>query len=328
MSTALVLAGAVAKGAFEAGVLSVLAERGERISMLVATSAGSLNAALYATGVRFGREKRAAEVLQQLWAEQADWRHIVDFSLLDALGGRGLSSTAALQAIVERGMDSVAESAEPAFEVSVRLVTTVLGGLTRDPQGTAATTFEHAIKLQDDAFDTAQRRRDVARAAVASAAFPGVFVPVEVPTLGPCVDGGTVNNAPISWAIEEGAERVIVVSGNPSAQPAEGKLGWLDLVGKEVDIAINERLFRDLRQARRVNEKLSALSHELERQGLPPDQQASALAALGWKPLEIVEVRPSEPLAGNPFAALGQPALRREYLELGRRAAQLALGSR
>ncbi|MEI9952779.1 MAG: patatin-like phospholipase family protein [Pseudomonadota bacterium] len=115
MSTALVLAGAVAKGAFEAGVLSVLAERGERISMLVATSAGSLNAAVYATGVRCGREKRAAEVLQRLWMEQGDWQHIVDFSFLDALAGRGLSSIAALQNIVERGMQNVAESSESNF---------------------------------------------------------------------------------------------------------------------------------------------------------------------------------------------------------------------
>jgi len=327
MSTALVLAGAVAKGAFEAGVLSVLAERGERISMLVATSAGALNAAVYATGVRYGREQRAAEVLQQLWAEQADWKHIVDFSLLDALGGRGLSSTTALQGIVERGMQSVAEPKGPAFEVSVRLVTTVLRGLPRDPESPESTTFEHAIKLQDDVFDTAQSRRGVAIAAVASAAFPGVFVPVQVAGVGPCIDGGTVNNAPISWALEEGADRVIVVTGNPSAQPAEEKLAWLDLVGKEVDIAINERLFRDLRQARRVNDKLAALSQELERQGLSQEQRAGALASLGWKPLEIVEIRPTEPLTGNAFSALGQPALRREYLDLGRRAAERALGA-
>jgi len=182
--------------------------------------------------------------------------------------------------------------------------------------------------LPGQAFDTAQSRRDVAIAAVASAAFPGVFVPVEVAGIGPCIDGGTVNNAPISWAVEEGADRVIVVTGNPSAQPPEDKLAWLDLVGKEVDIAINERLFRDLRQARRVNEKLLALSQELERQGLSAEQRAIAAKSLGWKPLEIIEIRPTEPLAGNAFSALGRPALRREYLELGHRAAELALGPR
>jgi len=208
----------------------------------------------------------------------------------------------------------------------VRLVTTALRGLPREPNSIDATTFEHAIKLQDDAFDTQQSRRAVATAAVASAAFPGIFVPVEVAGVGPCVDGGTVNNAPISWAIEEGADRVIVVTGNPPSQAAEGKLAFFDLVGKEVDIAINERLFRDLRQARRINDKLSALSKELERQGSPPEQRATALASLGWKALEIVEIRPAEPLAGNPFAALGHPERRREYLELGRRAAELALG--
>ena len=327
MNTALVLAGAVAKGAFEAGVISVLAERGERISSLVATSAGSLNAAVYATGVRYGRELRASEVLQELWTEQADWKHVVDFSLRDALGGRGLSSTEALQRIVERGMQSVAESAEPLAEVSVRLVTTVLGGLTRDPDGISTTTFEHAIRLQNTAFDGASERRSVATAAVASAAFPGVFVPVDVPGVGPCVDGGTVNNAPISWAIEEGADRVFVVTGSPSAQPPEAKLAWFDLVGKEVDIAINERLFRDLRQARRVNEKLAALANELERQGWSDEQRTAALASLGWKPLEIVEIRPTEPLAGNAFSALGKPELRREYLQLGRRAAERAFGA-
>jgi len=120
---------------------------------------------------------------------------------------------------------------------------------------------------------------------------------------------------------------VIVVTGNPSAQPVEEKLAWLDLVGKEVDIAINERLFRDLRQARRVNDKLAALSQELERQGLSQEQRAAAMASLGWKPLEIVEIRPTEPLTGNAFSALGQPALRREYLDLGRRAAERALGA-
>jgi hypothetical protein len=136
-----------------------------------------------------------------------------------------------------------------------------------------------------------------------------------------------VNNAPISWAIEEGADRVIVVTGAPSAEPAEGKLAFFDLVGKEVDIAINERLFRDLRQARTINDKLSKLAQELERQGASQEQRSAALGSLGWKPLEIVEIRPTEPLAGNAFSGLSQPELRREYLNVGRRAAQRALGA-
>jgi NTE family protein len=326
MTTALVLAGAVAKGAFEAGVLAVLAERAERISTFVATSAGALNAAVYATGVRYGRERHAGEVLHQLWAEQADWQHVVDFDWRGLLGGRGLSSTTALEGIVERGMQQVAQSAEPSFDVSVQLVTTALRGLVQDAKGRPTTTFEHRIKMTKESFDTVEGRRSVASAAVASAAFPGLFVPVEVPGVGPCVDGGAVNNAPISWAIADGAERVIVVTGDPATQPAEAKLAWLDLIGKEVDIAINERLFRDLLQARGINQKLSSLDSELERQGLSPEQRASVLGSLGWKPLEIIEIRPSEPLRGNAFSALREPTLRREYLDIGRRAAERALG--
>jgi NTE family protein len=326
MSTALVLAGAVAKGAFEAGVLAVLAERAEPISTFVATSAGALNAAVYATGVRYGRERRAAEVLLQLWAEQADWQHVVDFDWRGLLGGRGLSSTTALEGIVERGMQHVAQSAEPGFDVSVKLVTTALHGLVHDAKGRPTTTFEHLIKLSKESFDTVEGRRRVATAAVASAAFPGLFVPVDVAGVGPCVDGGAVNNAPISWAIADGAERVIVVTGDPATQPAEAKLAWLDLIGKEVDIAINERLFRDLLQARSINQKLASLETELERQRLSPEQRASVVRSLGWKPLEIIEIRPNEPLRGNAFSALRDPALRREYLDIGRRAAEGVLG--
>jgi NTE family protein len=328
MDTALVLAGAVAKGAFEAGVLSVLAESSERVGNIVATSAGALNAAVYATGVRFGRERRAVEVLCGLWEEEAEWGRIVDFSLRGVIGGRGLASTDALLDIVEHGMQAVAEGAQPVNDVVLRLVTTALRGLVLDPKGIPTTTFEHLLKVESDAFDSVEGRHRVAAAATASAAFPGLFVPVEVEGVGPCIDGGAVNNAPISWAIEEGMERVIVVTGNPLALPPEDDLAWLDLIGKEVDIAINERLFRDLLQARKINEKLSWLDEALAARGLDESARAAIREGLGWKPLEIIEVRPAEPLAGNAFSALSDGKLRREYLAQGKQAARAALSRR
>jgi hypothetical protein len=57
---ALILAGAVAKGAFHAGAISVLAEREVAVTRIVATSDGALNAAVLAAGIATGRVVHAA----------------------------------------------------------------------------------------------------------------------------------------------------------------------------------------------------------------------------------------------------------------------------
>jgi predicted acylesterase/phospholipase RssA len=152
-----------------------------------------------------------------------------------------------------------------------------------------------------------------------------LYVPVDVAGVGPCVDGGTVNNTPISWAIEAGADRVVVVTGNPLELPAE-PLAGATLFGKEVDIAINERLFRDLMQARRVNKKLEAVDQALAHlaEGERASARAAVRAALGWAPLEIIEIRPAEALPGDAFSGLRDRSQRLAYLEAGRQAAARA----
>jgi NTE family protein len=327
MKTALVLAGAVAKGAFEAGVLSVLAEREVPIDIIVATSAGALNAAVYATGVRFGRTRVAGEVLASLWADKADWLHIVSPTLKGIFGLQGASTSRALQKIVRSGMEQVAEGTTgPRGDVQLQLIATTLRGKLHDSKGVPTTTFEHVMGLHGPDFDSAAGRDKVAHTAVASGAFPILFVPVEVEGVGPCVDGGAVNNTPISWAIEAGAERVIVVTGNPLEIPAE-PLSGATLLGKEVDIAINERLFRDLLQARRVNKKLEAIDEALTT--LPEAERNrtrdAVRLALGWSPLDILEIRPENPLAGDAFSGLHDRTQRLGYLDVGRAAAHRAL---
>ncbi len=325
--TALILAGAVAKGAFEAGVLSVLAEREFEIGSLVSTSAGSLNASLFATGVRFNRTRLATDTLLSLWQEHAGWSDIVQPTWRGVLDHTGLSSTDALEEILFEGMERVAHEPPGGAARPVRLqqITTNLNGAVRRYGGIDATTFEHVIEFADEDFDTRAGRQRIAHGALASAAFPVLFVPVTLPGVGPCVDGGAVNNTPISWALDSGIERVIVVTGNPLEIPNEPELAGTTLLGKEVDIAINERLFRDLFQARKVNEKLSALNATLNTLPLDAGQRAKVLDVLGWKPLELIEIRPGTSLPGNAFSALSKPALRVEYIELGRQAAERAL---
>jgi len=327
MTTALVLAGAVAKGAFEAGALSVLAERGIDVGAIVATSAGALNAALLGTGLRRGHASLAADTLLALWREEATWTSVLRPTLRGLFDHTGFSSVSALQDIVQSGMETIARAAAPGslHEIRVKLVTTALNGEQRSKGGIEATTFEHVVDFGDADFDSEHGRKRVAEAALASSAFPVLFVPVPLAGVGPCIDGGAVNNAPISWAIDLGADHVIVVTGDPLHTPGDHELRGLELLGKEVDIAINERLFRDLRQARRVNEKLDDLDAAFRRLNLDDAQRAQILGTLGWKKLRVTEIRPTRPLPGNAFSALGSAELRSEYIALGREAAERSL---
>ena len=70
---ALVLPGAVARGAYEAGVIEVLAEQDTRIDRIVATSSGALNGLAYAVGIRSGTEKEIAARLIASWVEDGGW---------------------------------------------------------------------------------------------------------------------------------------------------------------------------------------------------------------------------------------------------------------
>ena len=74
------------------------------------------------------------------------------------------------------------------------------------------------------------------QAAAASAAFPFAFEPVTLQEVGPCVDGGIVNNTPIGEAIDQDPEAgiVYVISADPAdmllKQSDAAALGGLDLV--------------------------------------------------------------------------------------------------
>jgi hypothetical protein len=96
------------------------------------------------------------------------------------------------------------------------------------------------------------------------------------------------------------------------------------LVSHVAEILINERLYRDLHEAASVNEILNKLER-LKSDGVPADAIERVKRELGWKPLEIVQIRPSKPLEGNAFEAFGKAALRDAYIKAGREAAQATL---
>jgi hypothetical protein len=197
------------------------------------------------------------------------------------------------------------------------------------PPTTNRTTYEFVCDFTHEDFDTAPRRDRLIEAALASSAFPIVFTPVDITDprmkipLGPCIDGGAVNNAPIKWAMGGGVgdqlDAVIIIAPSPVIEQRPHDVRGLRLIDQLATMLVNERLYRDLREAERVNTQIAALE-ALRQHGLSEDLLAKVKEALGWttmKQIGIIEIRPRAPLDGNSFAAFFSRARRRQYIEIG-----------
>jgi NTE family protein len=171
----LALGGGAARGFAHVGVLQVLEENGIRPDLVVGTSAGSLVAALYASG-HGGRE------LQQL-AETMEEAAITDWTL--PFFNRGMFRGEALARYVDA-------------QVGHRLIEQMpvrLGIVATDLASGAGVLFE---------------RGDTGTAVRASSAVPAVFLPVHIGSHD-FVDGGLVAPVPVHYARQMGAELVIAV---------------------------------------------------------------------------------------------------------------------
>ena len=183
---ALALGGGAARGFAHVGVIQVLEEAGIRPDLVVGTSAGSLVAALYASGNSGAQLQKIAETMDE--ATFADW------SL--PLFNRGVLRGDALARYVSQqvGGRRIEELGMP------------LGILATDLQTGQGVLFE---------------RGDIATAVRASSAVPGLFQPVRI-TGRDYVDGGLVGPVPARQARQMGAELVIAVdiSSAPESNPA------------------------------------------------------------------------------------------------------------
>lgn len=324
--TALVLSGAVAKGPFHAGAISALVERGEAIHAVVGTSAGALTAAMLGAGLICGRPERAAEEIVRLWLDKAAWREFAVVAGRSLLKIQGLFRSDKVKQLLRGGMAEIlGDGVTSPRDVPVILVATNLNGHPDPsaPPSEPRTSYEWPLRFHPEDYLDPERREKLVLAASASATFPGLFVPEMLGGI-PCVDGGAVNNAPISYAIENPTiERVIVVSPQPPQPPPPGSLGGFDLLGHLVDILINERLHRDLQLAHRINARLDLLEHELR--DLPEARREAIRGALGWRRLEVLEIRPLQALPGNALTGFWDKDARTSYHEAGRKRALAVL---
>ena len=181
----LALGGGAARGFAHVGVIQVLEEAGLRPSHVAGTSAGSLVAALYASGKKPAELLRVAESMQE--AEITDW-------MLPILN-RGALRGEALARYVNNQVGGKTLEQMPI----------VLGIVATDLASGQAITF---------------RRGDTGAAVRASSAVPAVFQPVRLGAR-EYVDGGLVSPVPVRQTFEMGANFVIAVdiSSDPEDNP-------------------------------------------------------------------------------------------------------------
>jgi hypothetical protein len=327
-----VLAGAAAKGAFTAGVLAVLsrpdvkARIGLDVARVVGASSGAINGVYYAAAVHAGEEANAGERLAQLWIEHGGAMEALDPSLRDILRGEALSTDHKLLRTFRENV-APAPTRRP-VELSI-IVTNVDGDLS-SIDGEPATTYEHLVEVSNEDFTSADALDRVFTAVAASAALPGAYAPVALPVGAgrtvQALDGGLTDNTPIGHALSgvPAVTRAFVIAPFPRVQTRPADLRGVGLVSHVFDMLIEERLFRDLRAAARVNRVLA----QLEAIVPETDRRAAILDALGLgesRHVQIVEIRPPETLPGDALSGLWSRKLREGYVQAGREAAEHAV---
>ena len=199
----LALGGGAARGFAHIGVIQVLEENGLRPDLVVGTSAGSLVAALYASG------KGGAELASL--ADAMDEYTITDW----AFPGRGLIRGEALARFVREHTGG-----RQIEQMKLRL-------------GIVATDLDSGQPILFELGDPGVAVR-------ASSAVPAVFQPVRIGTR-EYVDGGLVAPVPVRFARQMGAELVIAVDisavpdGNATGDPMRMLLQTFAIMGRSIN---------------------------------------------------------------------------------------------
>jgi NTE family protein len=220
--TALVLAGGGVRGAAQIGMLQVLTEHGFVPDRIYGSSVGAVN------GVAFAGDptRRGVERMTQIWTGltresvypqgrlHGPWLYLQQRDSVYASTG--------LRALIEEGVTF--ERLEDAV-IPVEVVATSL----------------------TDGHERWFTYGPVVEAALASAAIPAVFPPVEIDGER-FIDGGVVNNVPIRRAIDAGASRIVVLLCSPPIYTPATPKRPVEAMLNALFISIHARFARDMAQ--------------------------------------------------------------------------------
>ena len=217
MTNAFVLSGGASLGAAQAGMLAALTEAGVRPDLVVGTSVGAVNGAWVAGG-------GDPDGLGAIWRSLRRNTVFPARPLGGVLGFVGrrhhLVPDSGLRRLLrEHVIFDRLENARIPFHV---VATDVLTG-----------------------WDTLLSHGDAVDAILASTAIPGVLPPVRVAGRD-LMDGGVVNNTPISHALNLGADVIWVLATGYSCALTERPHGALGMALHAVTLGINQRLAADI----------------------------------------------------------------------------------
>jgi NTE family protein len=325
---ALVLSGAGARGAYEAGALSVLLplmKGADRPAIILGTSVGALNTAMLASSLaQVDDVDRAARALVENWRRitprsvflpprAGAWHFVFRrrgtvaglldtkplWATLREFLGPGAEFAPGVTPGVLRALGVVASSC-----ASARAVVFVQTDLPPPPPGPGVEYAATALTIDH---------------LLASSAFPVAFAPWMVshgPAPGWYMDGGVHLNTPLKPAIDLGADRVLVIGATPmgiGVTTSAAAPDLMDATGQLLQAMLVDTLRADLASLQRVNDLCGSSptggAHRLVRCFAlsPPDDALSQVAADVWPPGLLRLVRS---LGG--YRALGQITAQRQ----------------
>jgi NTE family protein len=227
-----VLSGGGARGAYEAGAISVLAPvleaRGERPTLFLGTSVGAINAAYMGASQHLSADEQAAGLLAR-WRQVTKenvirpiLRHQLPLTALRYVGRMLSVPGARVPSLLDptplaRSLERWMSWDDLHRNVTGGLVQGVAVVATAARSGRTVVFVEAATELaRNNSHVVEYVRTELAEEHIrASAAIPVLFPPVriETPTAarGWYVDGGTRLNTPIKPALDLGAERLVVI---------------------------------------------------------------------------------------------------------------------
>ncbi|MFM2419903.1 MAG: hypothetical protein RL385_4626 [Pseudomonadota bacterium] len=315
--TAVVISGAGARGAYEAGVLAeVLPElfpEGLGSTLLLGTSAGAINASLWAARARRGVGLRSVgDAVCEIW-EKADQSNVfapVTLTIAQRVaerlnpfkrstGFQGLLDTAPLFKFAQKVLD-VAQLARNLADGAVGGVGVVATSCPLDGgSGRSRLFYDGGALIAPEADPTGSidyvhtpiRHEHVLASAAIPVAFPGVAIESPASHAGYYVDGGVRLNTPIKPALGFGAERIVVVSSHATSYPAPKSLPMerpdiVDTAAQSLHAVMADGMIEDLRALRRIND----LVRQAARHALTLTKKGSAAP---YKDIALLEVSPA-----------------------------------
>jgi NTE family protein len=220
VTTAFVLSGGASHGAIQVGMLQALAARGIQPDLVFGASVGAVNAAWVAGDPRLDDLDALADVWVSLRTRDVFPLRPLR-GLLGFLGKRdSLVPAESLRTLVARHLrfERLEDARIPICVVA-----------------TEVTSGREVALTSGNALD----------AIIASASIPGVLPPVRIANQ-TLIDGGIVDNTPISNAIEAGASRIYVLPTGYACRLERPPRSALAITLQAISVLVQQRLIADV----------------------------------------------------------------------------------